>query len=150
MRLAPFALMVLAGCGSGSERSEANAMIAQAAPARRACPSCSRVTDVEFCAMETQGAAETMAELPMQLDFATRLDGVAVSCSLRSITLSKFISRNISGMRPGWEAMAQSQLNQTICENPLYVVMARRGWRFVHSLYFLSGERVIQTANCPG
>ena len=102
------------------------AMAAQPVPGPASCPACSRVTDAEFCAMERRSATELMPELPIQIDYMTRLDGMMVSCSLRSISLNKYVSGNMSTMREGWQAHAQAQLNSIICGNPLFVDGAPR------------------------
>ena len=112
------------------------------------CPSCGNVTDAQFCAMEKHDATALQGELPLQIDYATRLDGMAVICSLRSVTLNKSIKLKSSMMRPGWQAAAQLQLNQNICENPLFVVMVRRGWTFSHKLAFSDGQLINQHAIC--
>jgi hypothetical protein len=143
-----FAVLALAGCDKLQPTAKGpvdrNTMIGASAT----CPSCGRVTDAEFCAMEKRDAAGLKSELPLQIDYATKLDGMMVSCSLRFVTLNKSIALKLSMMRPGWQAMAQSQLNQNICENPLFVVMVRRGWTFAHKLSFLSGEQINQRAIC--
>jgi len=113
------------------------------------CPSCSRVSDAEFCAMQTRAVTDLKPKLPMHIDKITWVTGMVVVCSLRATTMNRSIAAKPSQMRPGWQAMAQSQLDETICGNPLFVVMARRGWRFSQNLTFIGGARVEQSAVCP-
>ena len=145
-----FICLALAGCDKLQSRAKDQVGRNMVADGGATCPSCSRVTDAQFCAMEKRDAASLKDELPLQIDYATKLDGMMVSCSLRFVTLNKSVALKLSMMRPDWQDIAQSQLNQNICENPLFVVMVRKGWTFSHKITFLSGEQINQYAICSG
>ncbi len=108
----------------------------------------SQTTDAQFCAEARRLSAGMMAELPVMVDTVTRMDGMSVICSLRSVAWNKFVMVEMSSLREGWQGRKQSQFNAIICGNEAFRPMARRGWRFVQNLTFQSGERVTQEASC--
>lgn len=111
-------------------------------------PDFSRTTDAEFCSIGKQLTASVTAELPVKVDAITRLDGMSLFCSLKTVAWNRFLSVDLATFREGWQARKQQQWNAVVCKNPLFVVMARRGWRFTQNLTFQSGERFVQDANC--
>jgi len=93
-------------------------------------------------------SVDLLAESPMMVDAVTRLDGMSVICSLRTVTWNKFVNVDAPQLRDGWQGRKQTQFNDIVCKNEAFRPLARRGWRFVQNLTFRSGERVIMDAKC--
>lgn len=105
-------------------------------------------SDNQACEGLKKIAADVMGELPMMVDHTTRLDGVSVICSLRTVTWNKFVTVSASQFRDGWQARKQAQFSDVICKNEAFLPLARRGWRFTQNLTFQSGERFVMDARC--
>lgn len=104
--------------------------------------------DQAACIQMKDIAVGVTSELPMMVDIVTRMDGMSVICSLRTVSWNKFIVTDIAKMRDGWRDRKQNQFNNIVCNNEAFRPMAQRGWRFVQNLTFESGERIIMDANC--
>ncbi|MEO7688082.1 MAG: hypothetical protein ABIS51_02265 [Sphingomonas sp.] len=89
-----------------------------------------------------------MAELPKMVDRITRTDGMAIFCSLRTVTTNKSFLLPLSQFREGWQARKQEQWNRATCDDSFFGPMARKGWRFTENITFTSGERFILDAKC--
>jgi hypothetical protein len=110
----------------------------------------SQVTDARFCKELKAEAELTNREGPITLDAVTRFEGMAVVCSQRTVTFSKSVALNTSGLTPGWREAYQRGHDQTTCENELYATMTRRGWRMAQRVTFANGEYAhFETAGCP-
>ena len=107
------------------------------------------VTDEQFCAMMTKDSEDINREGPTQIDWATRLEGMMVSCARRQVTFNKSSSLDPSGLRPGWREFYQRGHDQTTCENALFATMTRRGWRMAQIVTFANGEHTtFETVAC--
>ena len=108
------------------------------------------VTDEQFCVMMTKDSEDINREGPTQIDWATRLEGMMVSCSRRQVTFNKSSSLDPSGMRPDWREFYQRGHDQTTCENGLFANMTHRGWRMAQIVTFANGEHAtFETVACP-
>lgn len=115
-----------------------------------AIPHFDNVTDEQFCEMMMKDAESINREAPIQIDWATRVEGMAVLCSRREVTFKKSVSLAPSGLRPGWREGYQRGHDQTTCENGLYATMTRRGWRMAQMVTFANGEHTtFETVECP-
>lgn len=108
------------------------------------------VTDKQFCELSRKDAEQVNNEAPITIDMMTRVVGVVVVCSQRTITYNKSVSGMPSGLRPGWRENYQRGHDQTTCENELFATMTRRGWRFAQRVSFANGEyATFETSACP-
>jgi hypothetical protein len=116
-------------------------------PAR---PIFDNVTDEQFCEMMKKDAEDTTREAPIQVDWTTRVEGMAVSCVQRQVTFNKSVSMDPSSLKPGWREGYQRGHDQTTCQNGLFATMTRRGWRMAQFVTFANGEYVrFETVECP-
>lgn len=106
------------------------------------------MSDNDACQTLGKLADGMQDELPKMVDKVTRLEGVAVICSLRSYVVNKTVLTNRSEFREGWFARKQTQWNQLNCGNEAFRPLIDRGWRFAQNMTFLSGERFTLDAKC--
>lgn len=106
------------------------------------------MTDEEACSTLGKIAKDTQPELPMMVDKITRMEGVAVFCSLRTFAVNKTILIDVGEFRDGWEGRKQAQWNEINCKNSAFRPLIDRGWRFTQNMTFLSGERFTLDAKC--
>ena len=102
----------------------------------------------ERCRSLTKLVDSMQPELPKMVDAATRLDGVAVMCSVKMFNMNKFINAPMSSLREGWRDRKQAQWNQTICEDDDLRPLVWDGWSVQQRLTFVSGEMVVMKAEC--
>lgn len=122
------------------------AILLQAAPAPPPITRSQQMSDKQACALFRKISDGVIAESPMMVDAVTRIDGMSVVCSLRTVAWNKLVTLDASQFRDGWRERKQAQFNDIICKNEAFLPLWRRGWRFVQNLTFLSGERVIMDA----
>ena len=100
-----------------------------------------------FCNLWKSAAAKTNKEGPVWVDTITRLDGVAVICSLKHAEFKKFIKVPQSQFRPGWQGRKQRQWNSIYCRQATLLAI-RHGWRIEQLLTFVDGSQHRISANC--
>ena len=106
------------------------------------------MTDGQFCAIGRQVVASLQGKLPMRAGSVTQTERIAMICDQRTMQTDRRISVDVSEMASGWEEAKLAQWSAITCRNPLFNVMAHKGWRFTHTMIFRSGERVTQEADC--
>lgn len=108
-----------------------------------------RRDEIDFCRAMTEEASRTAAELPRMVDRITRLEGLSVSCSLRTVTWNKTITVDRAQMDPHFlQVTQQEDWNHIICDDDPLGTMARRGWRFVTNYTYADGQQMITEAHC--
>lgn len=105
-------------------------------------------TDSQACSALGKIAKDMQPELPVMVDKITRVDGVAVLCSLRTNVINKTLLVDASKLREGWLTRKQAQWNDINCKNSAFRPLIDRGWRFTQNMTFISGERFILDAKC--
>jgi hypothetical protein len=123
--------------------------ISQSAPAApSAATDFERMSDEQFCSLMKGSAERLTPDLPIMLDKVTRLEGLSAVCGYRTISWNKSSLTDQASLAEGWDERRLKQFNESVCSNPLFAPMVRRGWRFVEYVTFPDGKRVTFDATC--
>lgn len=103
--------------------------------------------DDDTCRALTSLAHETNARAPRMLNSGSRDDGIALSCSARTVLFKYSYFATEKQLEPGWRERTIKQFNAMFCEGAK-LESIRRGWTIAISVTFQDGARFWHKATC--